>query len=122
VNRAVFPAWHLATVDLGGLPGSLLSDAARLERTLGRAFADIAVVWFHHEFSPAGVSMTGASRAARVAVHTWPETGAATVDVWCADRDPAVLVDLAAAELRREASAASGSTDPSNGSACAPDR
>jgi len=72
VNRAVFPAWHLATVDLGGLPGSLLSDAARLERTLGRAFADIAVVWFHHEFSPAGVSMTGASRAARVAVHTWP--------------------------------------------------
>ena len=35
-----------------------------------------------HRFSPRGVSCFRHGPAGRVAIHTWPEDGCATIDVW----------------------------------------
>lgn len=114
MTRTVSPAWRLATADLDGFPGLLLGDALRLRRAFERAFGGEAVRWSHHEFSPQGVSMTGTAETIRIVVHTWPESGTSTIDVWSARADPAVLVQAAANQLRGEARRSFGSTDASN--------
>ena len=37
-----------------------------------------------HEFEPQGFSLMRFGNAARVAIHTWPEAQAATIDIWLA--------------------------------------
>ncbi len=113
MTRTAFSTWRLATADLDGFPGLFLADALRLRRVLDRALGG-AVEWSHHEFSPVGVSMTGTADTMRIVVHTWPESGASTIDVWCACADPAVVAQTAANQLRREARRCSGSPDASN--------
>lgn len=36
----------------------------------------------HHRFVPQGVSCVRSGSAGSIAIHTWPEWGLATVDVW----------------------------------------
>jgi S-adenosylmethionine/arginine decarboxylase-like enzyme len=36
----------------------------------------------HHRFVPQGVSCVRSGSAGSIAIHTWPEHGLATVDVW----------------------------------------
>ena len=36
-----------------------------------------------HQFEPVGTSWVRFSEAGRVALHTWPEKGLVSVDVWC---------------------------------------
>lgn len=100
--RPPSPFWHSATADLRGLDPALLQGAGRLEELLGRVLGAPHVAWSRHEFSPQGVSVVGVSPHVRVVLHTWPESGASTLDVWSADENPVSIVELAATELYRE--------------------
>lgn len=75
--------WTLAVADIGGVPPALLEDVGRLEALFDSALGD-AMDWVRHEYSPRGASLVGISSRLRVAVHTWPESAACTVDVWSA--------------------------------------
>ena len=97
------PTWRLATADFVGIPPRLLEDAARLERALGRALGGRPVTWLRHEFSPRGVSLAAVCARVRVVLHTWPEVGEATLDVWSSD-DPSDIVEAALLRLSDEAS------------------
>jgi S-adenosylmethionine/arginine decarboxylase-like enzyme len=97
VPRPPVSAWRLATVELAGIPPQLLEDAQGLERVLERAFGVGPIAWARHEFVPRGASVTGSAARLRVALHTWPESGVSTLDVWSADDAETLLRKVVAA-------------------------
>jgi len=89
-SRASRPGggFGLSVADLGGLSATLLDDVATLEAALGRGLGGLAqgMSFRRHEFEPRGLSLIGTTARARVVVHTWPERGALTIDLY-ADTD-----------------------------------
>jgi len=76
--------WSLATADLSGVSPRVLDDgewiASELERVLSVCLG--AVEWRTHRFAPRGLSLVGTALRGRVIVHTWPERGALTIDLY----------------------------------------
>ncbi len=83
---------HL-TADLRGCPAQapLMTDADALRRFCLRAVADAglqAVGELFHPFpAPGGVTGMVLLAESHLAVHTWPELGAVTLDVYVCNRD-----------------------------------
>jgi S-adenosylmethionine/arginine decarboxylase-like enzyme len=80
-------AWRLVTADLANVSPTAFTEAARVEAALARGLGPLAVGihWMWHRFDPTGVSVVGMGPRVRVAFHTWPERGRATVDVYAPD-------------------------------------
>lgn len=77
--------WRLLTADLSGLSSRILDDAALLQGILIRSLRALELEvghCFRHEFVPQGVSLLGHGPRVRFALHTWPERGSITLDVW----------------------------------------
>ena len=81
--------WALATADLCGVASSVLDDGELLAARLDEAFSALtgAIAWQAHRYAPRGLSLVGTARGGRVIVHTWPERGALTIDLYGANRD-----------------------------------
>ncbi len=83
---------HILAEFLGCTPGAL-DDMKEVERTMVEAAlqagAEVREVAFH-KFSPQGVSGVVIISESHLAIHTWPETNYASIDVFtCGDRvDP----------------------------------
>jgi S-adenosylmethionine/arginine decarboxylase-like enzyme len=77
-------SWRHVTADLAGIRGDAFTNASRVEANLVHALGAIAagIRWTWHRFDPTGVSVVGMGPHVRVALHTWPETKRATVDVY----------------------------------------
>ena len=76
--------WCLVTVDVDGASARLLGDEREMLAALSRVLGDAAggLAWVTHRFQPHGLSLLGAGPRLRVAVHTWPERHAATIDLY----------------------------------------
>lgn len=82
-------------LDLAGCPSALLADRDRLARVLrdcAVASGATIVGEIFHRFSPSGVSGVLLIAESHLSIHTWPELGAATIDVYsCGEGfDPAL--------------------------------
>jgi S-adenosylmethionine decarboxylase len=72
-------------LELFECPGKLLDDEAFIRHTLGRAANESGATLLKltsHKFSPQGVTALGLLAESHIAIHTWPETGYAAVDVF----------------------------------------
>ena len=74
---------RLLVQDVADLPPSVFDDV-RLERALSLALAGHAdgAMWIRHNFAPSGLSLVGVSARCRVALHTWPERHALSLDLY----------------------------------------
>lgn len=72
--------------DLADVPHGLFDDE-RLERALRSALGPRAggAVWVRHRFAPRGLSLVGIGLGVRVALHTWPERRALSLDMYGTD-------------------------------------
>lgn len=91
-------------VDLSGCPGHLLNDADHIEKVFSTA-VDLAgahvITKTAHRFEPHGVTMFFALSESHLSIHTWPETGYASVDMYtCGNCDPAKACKYIAQELK----------------------
>jgi hypothetical protein len=102
------------TTDLSGLSRDVLDDAGRLEDLIGLCLEEslgfAPKVWSRHRFTPQGVSLIGHGPRIRAAVHTWPELGVATFDVWSDVADIVTALEGVATSLTRIPSAGAGET------------
>lgn len=82
--------WTLVALDVEADAPAAICDAAVAELVAWLAgllgFSDTARR-INHVFSPQGLSDVCWSERGRVAVHTWPEWGRATIDVWAPSAD-----------------------------------
>ena len=72
-------------LDLFGCPAELLNDAELLRELLTRAAEEArahVVAQVFHPFSPHGVTGVLVIQESHLSVHTWPEEGFVTVDVY----------------------------------------
>jgi S-adenosylmethionine decarboxylase len=108
--------WRLLTADLSGIAPERLNDPAALEAVLTRCLLQVLghapTRWVCHRFDPQGVSLVGSAARVRVAVHTWPELRAATMDVWS---DRAALTEA----VERCATLLGGRSAPRRAPSCA---
>ncbi len=103
--------WRLFTADLSGLSPELLDDADALESALLRELGK-GVRVRRQGFVPRGHSLVGTGARVRFVLHTWPERGAATLDVWSDAADPERVVVRIANELSDLASRVPSSRAP----------
>ena len=76
--------WHLA-LECAGCDLGTLTDLATLEKLMVQAAKDAgATVVEHvfHQFSPYGLSGVVIIAESHLAIHTWPEHGFASIDVF----------------------------------------
>lgn len=95
-------SWGLLTADLRGVKEAVLDDLALLRETVAHCLTAVGahpIRWVGHEFEPQGVSLVGHGSNVRVALHTWPELGWATIDLWAAGPDAQLALDLCCAAL-----------------------
>jgi S-adenosylmethionine decarboxylase len=101
--------WRLLTADLSGIAPERLNDPAALEAVLTRCLLQVLGHaprhWVCHRFDPQGVSLVGSAARLRVAVHTWPELRAATMDLWSDRAGLTEAVERCAAMLGGRAAA-----------------
>lgn len=72
-------------VDLFGCDPVLLSDEAHVQRVMedaARAARATIVRSVFHRFSPQGVSGVVVIAESHLTIHTWPERGAASIDIY----------------------------------------
>jgi S-adenosylmethionine decarboxylase proenzyme len=95
-------------IDLYGCDPDRLADVRGVERAMTRAAraagAEVVKTVFH-AFSPVGVSGVVVITESHLAVHTWPEHGYASVDLFtCGGRaDPAAALAVLARAFRARA-------------------
>jgi len=87
-----FEGWHIL-LELRGVPSATLNDRSTLEHALvesaTKAGATVVQSVFHN-FNPQGLSGVVVIAESHVAVHTWPEYGHASVDIFtCGDNEVA---------------------------------
>jgi S-adenosylmethionine decarboxylase len=90
--------------ELDGVAAAPLNDSAHLRRLLARTLAAAGATVCQviaQEFRPQGVTVLAMLAESHASIHTYPEIGAAFVDVFtCGERaDPEQAVRLLAAEL-----------------------
>jgi len=97
-------------LELGGCPAETLSDPAWLEHVLreaARAAGAHVIGALRHHFATQGVSVVCLLAESHISIHTWPESGHATADVYtCGTQcDPEqacqVLIDRLGAQQHR---------------------
>ena len=82
-----------------GLEDADLAESALQEAT--RAGNATLIRSFVHRFSPHGLTALALIAESHVALHTWPEYGYASVDVFtCGDADPEAILDRLIATYR----------------------
>ncbi len=93
--------WKLATADVAGLSARLLDDGARLEEGLdhGLGLLGESMSFRVHQFAPRGLSLIGTASCARVVLHTWPEQGALTIDLYGIVQDPESILAACVAAI-----------------------
>ena len=72
-------------VDLKGCEPALINDAAHVEKIMldaARAARSTIIQSVFHSFSPQGVSGVVVIAESHLAIHTWPEHGLASVDIY----------------------------------------
>ena len=75
-----------------GLEDADLAESALQEAT--RAGNATLIRSFVHRFSPHGITALALIAESHVALHTWPEYGYASVDIFtCGDADPEAILD-----------------------------
>lgn len=86
-SRSCAATWRHVTADLAGVHAEAFTRASDVEAKLASGLGAIAVGihWTWHRFDPTGVSVVGLGPCVRVALHTWPERGSATLDVYAPD-------------------------------------
>jgi S-adenosylmethionine decarboxylase len=97
--------WRVLRSDLSDLDASSLDDPRYVRRAAERVLSVLgtgASGWMEHRFEPQGVSVAAYGRRFRLAIHTWPERGAATVDL-ASDVDVSdVAIEACRAALKGE--------------------
>lgn len=103
--RDLTPDWKLFTADVSGIGSRALNQAKDLQKILTRVLAAEGLEltrWLQHQFAPQGVSLLGFGAYGRIALHTWPEYGRATLDLWtCTPRGRQVLAACATGIAQR---------------------
>ncbi|MFC4001052.1 adenosylmethionine decarboxylase [Prauserella oleivorans] len=99
----VFSGTHVLA-ELDGVEPRLLDDESFLRTTLARTLTDAGATVCEviaHRFQPQGVTVLAMLAESHASVHTYPEIGAAFVDVFtCGERaDPEEAVQLLARAL-----------------------
>ena len=89
IGRFVYSLGRLFILDLRGCDSAILNDLDRMTKIMREA-ADAAgatvVSVDAHRFDPFGLSVTIIIEESHIAIHTWPEFGEASVDVFtCGD-------------------------------------
>ncbi|MCI0669603.1 MAG: S-adenosylmethionine decarboxylase [Myxococcaceae bacterium] len=94
---ALAPAWHHSALTLTASAPfhGVFAPEVLLPSLLRLCAQSSHVVEGHtlHRFEPQGASLFLHGPRLRLALHTWPERGLATLDVACADADADALVD-----------------------------
>jgi S-adenosylmethionine decarboxylase proenzyme len=91
-------------LDLFGCSSPILDDELGLVALAAEAAAKAGatvLATHHHRFEPHGVSAICVLAESHLSIHTWPEIGTATIDVYtCGDSaDPNVACDLIEVQL-----------------------
>ena len=83
-ERPVTLGWHLMA-DIENVKFGLLNDVKALEDIVKRAVVagklTLVRIW-SHKFKPQGLSVVALIQESHIAIHTWPEFGLATVDIY----------------------------------------
>lgn len=92
-NSVHFPGGKHLIIDLWGCPVNTLNNPTEIEKVLRSACEDAgATVLFsnmHHFGGEYGVTGVIALSESHCSIHTWPEDGYASIDVYmCGDCDP----------------------------------
>lgn len=89
-------------LDLSGCPFNRLNDPQMMDQIFTRAIELAGATLIHkfsHKFEPHGVTMFYALAESHLTIHSWPENGFASVDMYtCGKCDPIVATD----HIRRE--------------------
>ncbi len=105
INQDFFEGWHILLY-LEGCAASLLENKTFLEKTLvdaaTQAGAQVVQSVFH-QFNPQGLSGVVVIAESHVAVHTWPEHGHASIDIFTCGQSS--VADRIADEVIRRFSA-----------------
>lgn len=88
-SRSCASSWRHVSADLAGAPEEAFTSASTVEASIARGLGAIAtgIRWTWHRFDPTGVSVVGLGPHVRIALHTWPETHRATLDVYAPEPD-----------------------------------
>lgn len=97
-NSVHFPGGKHLIIDLWGCPANTLSNPTEIENVLRLACEDAgATVLFsnmHHFGGEYGVTGVVALSESHCSIHTWPEDGYASIDVYmCGNCDPRNSLD-----------------------------
>lgn len=83
-DRPVTLGWHLMA-DVENVKFGLLNDVPALEDIVRKAVEagklTLVKIW-SHKFEPQGLSIVALIQESHIAIHTWPEYGLATVDIY----------------------------------------
>ena len=80
--------WHVVA-ELNGLSFEILNDAGYLADLLKRAieYAGLTLLSVHtHKYEPQGVTVLAIIAESHLMIHTWPEYGYASVDIYTCGR------------------------------------
>jgi S-adenosylmethionine/arginine decarboxylase-like enzyme len=104
-------AWALATADVAGVTRRTLEDIEGLAGRLGRCLAESIGVagWQVLRYAPHGASLVGVAPRGRVIVHTWPERGELTIDLYASAADAERLLGVAVEAVTNRAASADAS-------------
>jgi S-adenosylmethionine decarboxylase len=72
-------------LDVTGCDAAILdsvSDVSKLLETAAQLAGATVIGTQHHKFSPQGVSVVCLLSESHISIHTWPEHGAATIDIY----------------------------------------
>ncbi len=91
-------------LDLFGCTSAILADEiglAALAVEAAEAAGATVLAEHHHRFEPHGVSAVCILAESHLSIHTWPEIGTATIDVYtCGDKaDPEIACNVIAERL-----------------------
>lgn len=75
----------------------MLDDAIGLQAIVRRAVIAAGLgmsEWLTHAFEPQGVSLLAFGPQGRLALHTWPELGVVTIDLWTETKSGDLALEL----------------------------
>jgi S-adenosylmethionine decarboxylase len=75
-------------LDLYGVDAKKLDDAIFLNKLISKALSESGLKSFgtiYHKFVPMGFTSVTLLEASHISIHTWPEYGHATIDVFACD-------------------------------------
>jgi len=76
-------------LDLHGVDPKKLDDSIFLNKLISKAVSESGLKSFgtlYHKFNPQGFTSVTLLEASHISIHTWPEYGYATIDVFACDK------------------------------------